>query len=181
MKFSIEPSKVEGCFIIRNTRFRDERGYFEEVFSSSEFKALGLPEVFRQDNMSVSQLNVIRGLHTQKVNPQGKLLRCVVGSIFDVWADVRPGSSTYGQWDGVELDGSASTAVYIAPGCVHGFQSLTPVAMIYYKCTELYHPGSDGGVRWNDPDFGIQWKAMDREPIVSPKDTALPLLRDYKP
>ena len=162
---------IEGLYVIEPTVFRDERGYFMETYNQNDFKEAGLAMTFVQDNQSMSQKGVLRGLHYQKQFPQGKLVRAVRGSVFDVAVDLRTHSSTYGKWYGVELSEENKKQFYIPEGFAHGFLVLTDVAEFAYKCTDFYHPGDEGGLIYNDPDIGVKWPIpAGMELIMSDKD-----------
>ena len=156
------------------TRFSDQRGFFVETFNSRTFESAGLPAVFVQDNQSHSKRGVLRGLHFQRSKPQGKLVRAVRGTIFDVAADIRVGSPTFGKWVGVELDDTSMKALWIPPGFAHGFCALSEEADVLYKCTSLYDPADESGVVWNDPLIGITWPVS--SPVLSDKDRRLAAL-----
>ena len=149
---------IEGLFIIEPTVHGDERGYFMETYSLRDMKECGLNMVFVQDNQSMSRKGVLRGLHFQKQFPQGKLVRVIRGSVFDVAVDLRTASPTYGQWYGVELSEENKKQFYISEGFAHGFLVLSDVAEFCYKVTDFYRPGDEGGLAWNDPAIGIRWK-----------------------
>lgn len=166
---------IEGCRLIKYEPFKDTRGEFSEAFNYDLFARWELPTEWDQDNLTYSKNHVIRGLHIQKHNPQGKLVRCITGSILDVCVDLRPRSSTYKQVVGEIL--TEKKALYCPPGTAHGFAVLSHEAYVYYKCTSLYDKSSDGGILWNDPDLGIEWPWED--PIMSEKDKSLPKLSDY--
>jgi dTDP-4-dehydrorhamnose 3,5-epimerase len=156
-------------------RFRDERGFFMETYHESEFRAAGIGEPFVQDNHSRSSKGVLRGLHFQVgQKAQGKLVRAVAGAIWDVAVDIRPASSTYGSWWGIELSADNALMLYLPPGFAHGFLTLSEEAQVIYKCTAEYDKASEAGIRWDDPDLAIDWPS--REVIVSAKDAALPPL-----
>jgi len=151
--------------------FEDDRGFFYESYNADVFARLaaeGVPAGFAQDNHSRSTEGVLRGLHYQLRRPQGKLVTCVRGSVFDVAVDVRVGSPTFGQWVGTTLSGDAPRHIWIPPGFAHGFCALSPIADVLYKCTELYAADDDHGVLWSDETLGISWPISD--PILSPKD-----------
>jgi len=155
----------------------DERGFFMESYKYSEFAAFGIKEHFVQDNHSRSTKGVLRGLHYQgPPEAQGKLVRVVVGEIFDVAVDLREGSPTYRKWIGERLSAKNKRMLYIPPGFAHGFCVLSEVAEVIYKTTEEYAPEYDAGIRWNDPEIGIHWPI--EHPILSAKDAALPTLRE---
>ena len=165
-----EGKVIEGLYVIEPTVFRDERGYFMETYNQNDFKEAGLM-VFVQDNQSMSVKGVLRGLHFQKQYPQGKLVRAVRGTVFDVAVDLRTHSETYGKWYGVELSAENKKQFYIPEGFAHGFLVLSDEAEFAYKCTDFYHPGDEGGLIWSDPDIGVKWPiAPDMELIISEKD-----------
>ncbi len=156
--------------------FSDPRGYFLETYSTRSFPAQTPSVTFVQDNLSFSSRGTLRGLHLQHPNDQGKLVMAVTGRIFDVAVDVRRGSPTFGQWVGAELGDEKRAQLYIPPGFAHGFCVLSETAHVHYKCTDLYTPGSEQGIRFDDPDIGIEWPVD--APLLSEKDEAAPLLKD---
>ncbi len=168
---------LPGVLILEPQVHGDARGFFVETYRASWFEAHGLTApVFVQDNQSRSRRGVLRGLHYQTVNPQGKLVRCARGAVFDVAVDVRRGSPHFGQSVGVVLDDESHRQLWIPPGFAHGFCVLSDVADFAYKCTSYYDPASDAGIRWNDPALGIDWPLEGIEPLLSAKDQLLPLL-----
>jgi len=170
-KIKVTTCEIEGLCVIEPTVFQDERGYFVETYNQKDFYEAGLKMSFVQDNQSMSVRGVLRGLHFQKQFPQGKLVRAVRGSVFDVAVDLRPGSKTYGKWFGVELTAENKKQFYIPEGFAHGFLVLSDEAEFAYKCTDFYHPGDEGGLPWNDPKIGIDWPLQDGVPlIISEKD-----------
>jgi dTDP-4-dehydrorhamnose 3,5-epimerase len=156
--------------------FRDQRGFFLETFNRKVFTELGLPSEFVQDNHSRSSNGVLRGLHYQVTKPQGKLVRVTRGRIFDVAADLRRGSPTFGQWVGVILDDTNLSALWIPPGFAHGFCALSNDVDVTYKCTEVYAPADERGIIWNDPTLKIDWPVS--QPVVSGKDSSFPKLAE---
>lgn len=172
MAFEFKTTKLPGVVIIQPQVFGDSRGYFMESFKAPDFATAGLPVNFVQDNESSSTKGVLRGLHFQKNHTQGKLVRVTSGSVFDVAVDVRPGSSTFGQWVGVTLSSEKKNMFYIPEGFAHGFLVLSDHASFVYKCTDVYDPASDGGIPWNDPDIGVEWPKLDCEYKTSAKDSA---------
>ena len=170
-KIKVTTCEIEGLCVIEPTVFKDERGYFMETYNQNDFKEAGLDMVFVQDNQSMSTRGGLRGLHYQKQFPQGKLVRVVRGTVFDVAVDLRTGSKTYGNWFGVELSAENKKQFYIPEGFAHGFLVLSDEAEFVYKCTDFYHPGDEGGMAWNDPEIGIEWPLQDGvELIISEKD-----------
>lgn len=148
---------IEGLCVITPTVHGDDRGYFMETYNLNDMKEAGLDLDFVQDNQSSSGKGVLRGLHYQKNYPQGKLVRVIRGSVFDVAVDLRKGSETYGKWYGLELSEENKKQFYIPKGFAHGYLVLSEWAEFCYKCTDFYHPGDDGGLVWNDPAIGITW------------------------
>ncbi len=175
MPFEFDSLKIPGLVKIRPKVFEDTRGYFMETFKQSDFEGHGIGEQFRQDNHSLSKKNVIRGLHYQ-VPPveQGKLVTVLKGCAWDVVVDIRRDSPHFLKWVGVELSDRNHVMLYIPPGFAHGFAALSDEVLLVYKCTSEYAPRQDRGIRWNDPDLNIPWPV--KTPIVSDKDTQLPLL-----
>ena len=162
--------EIEGLCVIEPTVHRDERGYFVETYNQNDMKEAGLDMVFVQDNQSMSAKGVLRGLHFQKQFPQGKLVRALKGSVFDVAVDLRANSKTYGKWFGVVLTEDNMKQFYIPEGFAHGFMVLTDTATFAYKCTDFYDPKGEGGLMWNDSAIGIEWPVKDIEPNLSEKD-----------
>lgn len=175
MPFTFTSLTIPDIVLIEPNVFPDERGYFMESFKASDFKKANLPTHFIQDNFSFSKKDVIRGLHYQK-NPkaQGKLVSVLKGGVWDVAVDIRRESQTFLKWVATELNNHNHAMLYIPPGFAHGFISLTEDVHLLYKCTNEYDPQADAGIRWNDPDIAIAWPVAN--PILSPKDRALPLL-----
>ena len=151
---------IEGLYIIEPAVHGDSRGYFMETYNQRDMEENGLNMVFVQDNQSMSVKGVLRGLHTQKEHPQGKLVRVIKGRVFDVAVDMRPGSQTYGKWYGLELSEENKKQFYVFPGFAHGFLVLSDVAEFCYKVTDFYHPNDEQGFAWNDPAIGIQWPGV---------------------
>ena len=177
MSFTFTHLAIPDVILIEPRVFPDERGFFMESYKYSEFSAFGIKERFVQDNHSHSTKGVLRGLHYQKApKAQGKLVRVVVGEIFDVGVDIRKGSPTYGKWVGEVLSAENKRMLYIPAGFAHGFCVLSKEAEVLYKTTEEYAPEYDAGIIWNDPKIGIQWPI--EHPILSNKDAALPMLRE---
>ena len=179
MPCSFTPAPIEGLVVVQPRVFPDDRGWFMETYKASEFKANGITEDFVQDNQSRSSKNVLRGLHFQRApHAQGKLVRCLAGTIWDVAVDLRKGSSSFGQYFGIELSAENKTMLYIPVGFAHGFVTLSDVAEITYKCTAEYSPQADGGVRYNDPQIAVKWPIDINDASVSEKDAQLPTLAD---
>lgn len=170
-KITVTKCDIEGLCIIEPVVFKDERGYFVETYNQNDMAEAGLDMVFVQDNQSMSAKGVLRGLHFQKQFPQGKLVRVIRGSVFDVAVDLREKSPTFGKWFGVELTAENKKQFYIPEGFAHGFLVLSDEAEFCYKCTDFYHPGDEGGLAWNDPEIGVQWPIEEgMELILSEKD-----------
>jgi dTDP-4-dehydrorhamnose 3,5-epimerase len=170
--------EIDGLLLITPKVFHDDRGYFFESYNESLMQANGITLRFVQDNQSCSRKGVLRGLHFQAPPfDQGKLVRVVRGSVLDVAVDIRKDSPTYGQHIGVTLSAVNQKMLWIPPGFAHGFLSLEEDTIFLYKCTNVYDRASEGGLRWNDPDLGIQWG--EKEPLVSTKDLELPRLNQF--
>ena len=162
---------IEGLCVIEPAVHGDARGYFMETYNLRDMEEAGLTMNFVQDNQSCSVKGVLRGLHFQKEYPQGKLVRVIRGSVYDVAVDLRSGSETYGKWFGIELTEENKKQFYIPEGFAHGFLVLSDEAEFAYKCTDFYHPGDEGGLIWNDPDIGVEWPIQEgMELIISEKD-----------
>ena len=172
MKFT--PTAIPDVVLIEPAVHRDARGFFLETFHATKFQAAGLDLRFVQDNHSRSQRGTLRGLHAQHARPQGKLVRALRGEIFDVAVDVRPGSPTFGKHVAALLSDQNFHQLWVPPGFIHGFCVVSEIAEVEYKCTDLYAPGDEIGVVWNDADLMIPWPV--KEPILSAKDAALPSL-----
>ena len=170
-KIKVTRCEIEGLCVIEPTVFQDERGYFVETYNYNDFAAEGLDMKFVQDNQSMSVKGVLRGLHFQKQFPQGKLVRAIRGTVFDVAVDLRGGSATYGKWFGVVLSAENKKQFYIPEGFAHGFFVLSDEAEFAYKVTDFYHPGDEGGLKWDDPEIGVEWPIeQGMELILSEKD-----------
>lgn len=165
--------------LVKPDVWRDERGFFLETYHLEKYRQGGLGEVFVQDNHSFSQRNVLRGLHAQLHHPQGKLVRAILGEIFDVAVDIRPDSPTFGRWVGEMLSGENHHQLYVPPGFAHGFCVLSETAHVQYKCTDLYRRDDEIGVVWNDAEIGIDWPIED--PILNAKDREAPRLAEIVP
>lgn len=169
---------LPGVLLIEPKVFADERGFFLETFNATRFLEAGIPAEFVQDNHSRSARGVLRGLHYQLPNAQGKLVRCSRGAIFDVAVDIREGSPAFGRWYAVELSEENKRMLWVPPDFAHGFCALTDDCDVIYKVTRLYDPANDHGIIWNDPELGIRWPVA--QPRLSPKDAAAPRLKDAK-
>ena len=172
----IHATALPGVLLIEPRVFGDARGFFLESWNRQRFRNAGLDLDFVQDNHSRSSRGVLRGLHYQLANPQGKLVRVTEGAVFDVAVDIRRSSPHFGQWVGYELSAENHRMLWIPPGFAHGFLVLSDTADFLYKCTSLYDPPSDRGIRWNDPDIGIAWPDTGTAPLLSAKDAAAPYL-----
>lgn len=177
MPFHFKRLEIPELVLIEAQAFEDGRGFFMEVYKKTEFSAIGVQQVFVQDNYSYSVRGTLRGLHYQnQPKAQAKLVMVLRGEIFDVALDIRKGSPTYGQWVGVVLTGQMHHMLYIPAGFAHGFCVLSKEADILYKVTEEYAPALDRGILWNDPEVGIRWPI--EKPVLSAKDVQLPLLKE---
>ena len=172
-------TKLPGCVAIEPDVFGDVRGFFYESYNADKFKAAGLDLRFVQANVSRSARGVLRGLHYQWPNPQGKLVSVVEGEVFDVAVDIRRGSPTFGQWAGVMLTAENHRHFWVPEGFAHGFVVLSEFATFAYQCTALYDAKADAGVRWNDAAIAIDWPVS--APLLSGKDEKAPLLADIAP
>ncbi len=177
MELKIIQTLLPGVLIIEPIVHGDSRGFFLETWRDDQYRSFGIQENFVQDNHSRSSQNVLRGLHLQRKNPQGKLVRVARGSVFDVAVDVNPSSSTFRKWVGVELSDKNLRQFYVPPGYAHGFCVLSDVADFLYKCTAYYEREDELGVRWNDPEIAVNWPV--KQPVLSERDKMLPLLKDF--
>jgi len=177
MAFRFEKMRIPEVILVEALKHSDDRGFFRETYKQSEFASHGIPISFVQDNHSHSARGVIRGLHYQKLpKAQGKLVIVSSGEIFDVAVDLRADSPTYGQWLGQVLSAENGCMLYVPPGFAHGFCTLSDEADVMYKVTCEFAQELDRGVLWNDPTIGVKWPIT--EPLLSPKDARLPLLKD---
>lgn len=165
---------LEGVRLIEPRVFRDERGYFAETWRADRFAEAGFPDPFVQDNQSQSSRGTLRGLHWQWRRPQAKLVRVLSGTIFDAVVDVRRGSPAFGRWLGVELAADPMRWLYVPIGYAHGFCVLSDVAVVEYKCSDVYDPGGESGLPWDDPSIAIAWPVA--APVLSPRDRQHPPL-----
>lgn len=175
----VTTTDLPGVVLIEPDAFADDRGHFLETYHAERYAAAGLPRCFVQDNQSVSKAGVLRGLHLQHPHGQGKLVQTLAGEVFDVAVDVRVGSPSFGRWTGVTLSAASHRQFYIPAGFAHGFCVLSETALFAYKCTDFYSAAAELGVRWDDPEIGIDWPVA--APILSPKDADAPLLKDIGP
>lgn len=179
-----ECGDIEGLKIIEPTVFGDERGYFMETYNYNDFVAAGIDCQFVQDNQSASRKGVLRGLHFQINYPQDKLVRVVNGEVYDVAVDLRKGSKTFGKWHGVYLSAENKKQFFVPKGFAHGFIVLSDYAEFCYKVTDFYHPNDEGGIRWNDPDIGVEWPMpegmTEADLILSEKDKVNGSFEQYR-
>lgn len=179
MPFDFTETVLNGVWLIEPLSYHDSRGFFMETFHKKDFIAQGITEEFVQDNHSVSSKGVLRGLHFQS-DPmaQGKLIRVLCGSVWDLVVDIRKNSPSFGKYLAFELSGSSNKMLYIPPGYAHGFLALEDNTHFLYKCTQEYSPAYERGIRWDDPDLNISWPITNNDLIISDKDRLLPSLRD---
>lgn len=176
----IVETPIKDLIVVRPDVFADSRGYFTELYNENRYRAYGIGNNFVQDNLSRSSYGVVRGLHLQKGElAQAKLVKVIVGKVWDVAVDLRQGSSTYGEWFGVELSDENHLQFLIPRGFAHGFSVLSPTAIFSYKCDNLYDKQAEGGIIYNDPTLAIDWKVPVGEMIVSDKDLLLPTFDQY--
>lgn len=171
-----EPTLLPEVILVTPDVHRDERGFFLETYHREKYRGGGIEAGFVQDNHSKSTRGILRGLHAQRLKPQGKLVRAVEGEIFDVAVDIRRGSPNFGRWVGEILSAENFRQLWVPPGFVHGFCVLSETAQVEYKCTDLYDREDELGVRWDDPEIGIEWPIA--EPILSAKDREAPTLAE---
>ncbi len=169
-KFEFIKNEIEGLVVIKPTIFGDSRGFFLETFQKEEFALAGIDKDFVQDNHSKSSKGVLRGLHFQTENTQGKLVRVIKGEVFDVAVDVRPNSKTFGKWYGLVLSEENKLQFYVPEGFAHGFLVMSDEAEFVYKCTDVYNPSAEGGIPYNDESIGITWPEIGCEFKLSEKD-----------
>ena len=174
-KFNFIKTSIDGVIIVEPTAYGDARGYFMETYQREDFIKGGIDVEFVQDNQSMSTKGVLRGLHFQKQYSQSKLVRCIRGEVFDVAVDLRPGSPTYGKWEGVLLSAENKRQFFIPKNFAHGFLVLSDEAEFVYKVDDYYHPNDEGGLMWNDPEIGVEWPIPeDFEVKLSDKDKLHP-------
>ena len=176
---NVMETDLPGVLVFEPKVFGDERGFFMETWREDRYEAAGLPTRFAQDNLSFSRRGVLRGLHFQNPNQQGKLVYVLQGEIFDVAVDVRVGSPTFGEWTAVTLSSENKRQCYVPEGFAHGFLVTSDQALFAYKCTAKYNAKAEAGVLWNDPEIGIEWPADD--PVLSEKDSSAPPLVELPP
>lgn len=169
--FTFTRTSIDGVIIVDNKQYGDARGYFMETYKKPDFVAGGIDVDFVQDNQSASTQGVLRGLHFQINHPQSKLVRVLEGAVFDVAIDLRPGSPTFGKWEGVELSAQNHRQLFIPRDFAHGFYVLSETAIFAYKCDDVYHPNDEGGLPWDDPDIAVAWPLVEGVEInLSEKD-----------
>lgn len=173
----IRSTPIQDVYEIYPRIFKDDRGYFLETYKEDVFEKHGLPTQWKQDNQSFSEAGTVRGLHFQQgAHAQSKLARVIVGKVLDVCVDIRKGSPTFGKFHAVVLDATLQNMLYIPKGFAHGF-AVWEDAVFSYKCSDLYHKESEGGILWNDPELGIDWGVS--KPILSEKDQTWPTLKEF--
>ncbi len=176
----ITQTQLPEVLLIQPDAFGDDRGWFLETWRRNLYEQQGIKPQFVQDNVSFSKKNILRGLHFQYPHPQGKLVQVLFGEVFDVAVDIRLGSPTFAKWSGETLSASNHKQLYIPPGFAHGFYVISDTAVFSYKCTDYYSSTSEAGIIFNDPDINIPWP-IEAEPLISPKDSAYPRLKDISP
>ena len=180
-KITVTECGIDGLVVIKPTIFKDNRGYFIETYHKEAYEAAGIKAEFVQDNQSMSSKGVLRGLHFQINHPQAKLVRVLSGKVFDVAVDLRKGSKTFGKWFGVELSEENQKQFFVPEGFAHGFLVLSDTAVFAYKCTDFYHPGDEGGIRWDDPEIGIEWPMIEgTDLIIAQRDKEWGTLAEMK-
>ena len=176
---NVVPTELPGVVVIEPRVFRDERGWFAESWNAARYEAAGISARFVQDNVSFSRQGVLRGLHYQWPDPQGKLIHTLEGEIFDVAVDIRVGSPHFGRWTGVRLSAENARQIYIPEGFAHGFIVLSEFALVAYKCTAFYRADADASLLWNDPALRIEWPLG--TPYLADKDRDAARLHDIPP
>ena len=174
---TVHETDLPGVLLVEPRVFEDARGFFVERYHAERYRAHGIDAAFVQDNHSRSVRGTLRGLHFQRRHPQGKLVECVRGAVYDVVVDLRVASPAFGRWAAVEL--TRGRQLWVPPGFAHGFCALSDEADVLYKCTDVYRPDDEGGLAWDDPDLGVPWPV--ERPLLSEKDRRLPRLRDLSP
>lgn len=183
-KINMVATAIPGLYILEPTVFGDQRGFFMETYHKQDFFDKGLTMEFVQDNHSKSKKGVLRGLHFQTQHAQGKLVRVIRGSVWDVAVDLREASPTFGCWEGVLLSAENKKMFYVPEGFAHGFLTLEDETELVYKCTDYYHPQAEAGIRYDDPEIGISWPLAEfgiraEQLLLSAKDSKLPTLKEY--
>jgi dTDP-4-dehydrorhamnose 3,5-epimerase len=176
---NVRPTALPGVLLLEPRSHADHRGSFRELWRAREYAAAGVGPAFVQDNISVSRLGVVRGLHFQQPNGQGKLVSVLHGAVYDVAVDVRAGSPTFGRWVAEELSAANGRQLWVPAGFAHGFAALEEGTVFHYRCTDYYAPAAEGTVRWDDPALGIPWPVD--VPVLNPKDAEAPLLAELDP
>ena len=169
-RFKFNETKIKGLYVVEVLPFKDERGYFAETYNEKDFLEAGLTMKFVQTNESFSSKGVLRGLHFQKTKPQGKLVRCIKGEVFDVAVDLRDNSPTYGMWESIVLKEDSFLQFYIPEGFAHGFYVMSEIAKFSYFVSNNYDKDDEAGLLWNDKDVSIKWPLEAQNPILSEKD-----------
>jgi len=173
----VKQTKLNGVIVLEPNIYPDQRGFFLETWNNERYAEIGITCQFVQDNLSYSNVGVLRGLHFQQPNGQAKLVYAIQGEIYDVAVDIRQGSPSYGNWYAIKLNSGNGHQIYIPEGFAHGFCVTSKTAIVAYKCSDIYVPTSEKGLLWNDPDLGIDWPVKD--PILSEKDLQNTLLKNY--
>jgi dTDP-4-dehydrorhamnose 3,5-epimerase len=176
---TIRDTSLPGVLLVEPDVHGDARGYFLETWHAARYAAHGLDARFVQDNLSYSQRGVLRGLHFQNPDAQGKLMTVLEGAVYDVAVDIRAASATFGQWMGLTLSAERKRQLYVPPGYAHGFVVTSEAALFHYKCTAPYNPAAEGVICWDDPDLGIDWPVD--APTLSPRDADAPRLANLDP
>ena len=174
----VKETTLPGLILIEADCFGDQRGFFMETWQKERYRSFGIEEEFVQDNLSYSEHGVLRGLHFQNPQGQGKLVYVIKGEVYDVAVDIRKGSPTFGKWEGHYLSGENRSQLYVPAGFAHGFCVTGDCALFAYKCTDYYNREAEKGLLWNDPEIGIDWPL--ENPVLSEKDAVLPRLKDLK-
>ena len=172
----VTETSLPGVLLVEPDVHGDSRGFFMEAWNEQRYRELGIDASFVQSNVSRSAQGVLRGLHFQNPNPQGKLVQVLDGEVFDVAVDIRRGSPTFGRWCGITLSADNLRQLYVPPGFAHGFCVTSATAIFAYKCTDVYNPAAEGSIRWDDEEIGIDWPSMDI--LLSEKDRQAPALKD---
>lgn len=177
--FTFNRTAIDGVFVVDVNTHDDSRGYFMETYKEPDFLEAGITAKFVQDNQSSSVRGVLRGLHFQIQHPQSKLVRVISGEVFDVAVDLRQSSQTFGQWVGVTLSAKNRRQLFIPQGFAHGYLVLSSTAEFVYKCDDIYHPGDEGGIMWNDSEIAIAWPSLGCDYLTSEKDSHHPSFSSF--